>query len=302
MWDGKGPYERAAALLPARLAELALTLPAADQYRAEELRLRRGRPLTVTLPEGERSLGGGEVTGQDLERLVELVSRCSYHAVAHRMAAGYITAPGGFRVGLCGGAVMERGEIRTIHPISSANVRIARQVRGAARSILGRLCPGGRLTDTLILAPPGMGKTTLLRDLFRAVSEGENCTPQRVALMDERGEVASLYNGCPQMDVGCCTDVLEGCPKGEGLLLLLRAMNPQVLAADEITAPADGAALARAAGCGVTLLATAHGSGREDLERRGLYRSLLEEGLFRRLVTIRCRDGIRDYEVEELPG
>ena len=171
---------------------------------------------------------------------------------------------------------------------------------GAAEGLLPRLCRGGRLTDTLILAPPGLGKTTLLRDLIRQVSDGTDCEPLRVALADERGEVAALYQGLPQLDVGAHTDVLDGCPKAQGLMLLLRAMNPQVLAVDEITAPEDVAALCAAAGCGVTVLATAHGENREDLLRRAVYAPLWERGLFRRLVTIRRGKTGREYVVEEL--
>ena len=156
------------------------------------------------------------------------------------------------------------------------------------------------MSDTLILAPPGLGKTTLLRDLIRSVSEGEGCAPLRISLADERGEVAAMYNGVPQMEVGRRTDVAEGCPKAQGLMLLLRAMNPQVLAVDEITAPEDVQALTAAAGCGVTLLATAHGESRADLERRSLYRPLLEEGLFRFLVGIRREGEGRAYTVKEL--
>ena len=156
------------------------------------------------------------------------------------------------------------------------------------------------MESTLIFAPPGMGKTTLLRDVVRRVSDGEDCRPLRVSLADERGEVAALYQGVSQLDVGRRTDVLGGCPKAQGLMLLLRAMNPQVLAVDEITAPEDVSALRTAVGCGVTLLATAHGEGRGDLERRPLYRPLLEEGLIRRLVTIRKEGGRRRYTVEEL--
>ena len=122
----------------------------------------------------------------------------------------------------------------------------------------------------------------------------------RVSLADERGEVAACFEGRPQLDVGKRTDVLEGCPKAEGLILLLRAMNPQVLAADEITAPEDIRAFELAAGCGTVLFATAHGSCREDLRRRPLYRQLLESGIFRRLVLIHRVGGVRTYTVEEL--
>lgn len=298
--SGAEAYRQAAQVLPRRLRQEALGLPQEEQEQAEELRLRVGWPMTAVLPEGERPVGGPPVEPEELEQLVEIASRASVHAVLEQIRRGYLTVAGGHRIGLCGTAVMEGGGIHALRSLSSANLRIARQVPGAARPVLGALCPGGRLESTLILAPPGQGKTTLLRDIIRQVSEGEGCLPLRVAVADERGELAALYGGRPQLDVGRRTDVAEGCPKAQGLMLLLRAMNPQVLAVDEITAPEDAAALRTAAGCGVTLLATAHGAGREDLTRRPLYRGLLEEGMFRRLVEITRREGRREYRVEEL--
>ncbi len=293
-------FVQAVQALPQRLRQEALSLPAGDRARAEELRLRAGWPMTAVLPEGERPLGGPPVEGRELEQLVEIASRASLHAVLDQVRRGYLTFEGGHRIGLCGTAALREGEIHALRAISSANLRIARQVKGAAAPVLDGLCPGGRLADTLILAPPGLGKTTLLRDVIRSVSEGEGCTPLRVSLADERGEVAAMYSGRPQLEGGRRTDVAEGCPKAQGLMLLLRAMNPQVLAVDEITAPEDVGALIAAAGCGVTLLATAHGEGRAGLERRPLYRPLLEEGLFRFLVRIRREGERRVYTVEEL--
>ena len=295
-----GSFVQAVQALPLRLRQEALSLPEGDRARAEELRLRAGWPMTAVLPEGERPLGGSPVEGRELEQLVEIASRASLHTVLDQVRRGYLTFEGGHRIGLCGTAALREGEIHALRAISSANLRIARQVKGAAAPVLDGLCPGGRLADTLILAPPGLGKTTLLRDLIRSVSEGEGCTPLRVSLADERGEVAAMYNGRPQLEVGRRTDVVEGCPKAQGLMLLLRAMNPQVLAVDEITAPEDVGALITAAGCGVTLLATAHGEGRAGLERRPLYRPLLEEGLFRFLVRIRREGERRIHTIEEL--
>jgi stage III sporulation protein AA len=293
-------FVQAVQALPQRLRQEALSLPAGDRARAEELRLRAGWPMTAVLPEGERPLGGPPVEGRELEQLVEIASRASLHTVLDQVRRGYLTFEGGHRIGLCGTAALREGEIHALRAISSANLRIARQVKGAAAPVLDGLCPGGRLADTLILAPPGLGKTTLLRDVIRSVSEGEGCTPLRVSLADERGEVAAMYSGRPQLEVGRRTDVAEGCPKAQGLMLLLRAMNPQVLAVDEITAPEDVGALIAAAGCGVTLLATAHGEGRAGLERRPLYRPLLDEGLFRFLVRIRREGERRIYTIEEL--
>lgn len=295
-----GSFVQAVQALPLRLRQEALSLPEGDRARAEELRLRAGWPMTAVLPEGERPLGGSPVEGRELEQLVEIASRASLHTVLDQVRRGYLTFEGGHRIGLCGTAALREGEIHALRAISSANLRIARQVKGAAAPVLDGLCPGGRLADTLILAPPGLGKTTLLRDLIRSVSEGEGCTPLRVSLADERGEVAAMYSGRPQLEVGRRTDVAEGCPKAQGLMLLLRAMNPQVLAVDEITAPEDVGALITAAGCGVTLLATAHGEGRAGLERRPLYRPLLDEGLFRFLVRIRREGERRIHTIEEL--
>lgn len=293
-------YVQAAGALPQRLRQEALMLPREDQCRAEEFRLRAGRPMSVVLPEGEQVLGRAPVHSRELEQLVEIASRASLHAVLDQVRRGYLTMAGGHRVGLCGTVSLREGEIHSLSRYSSADVRIARQIKGAADPVRDALCPGGRLASTLILAPPGMGKTTLLRDLIRQVSDGVGCRPLRVSLADERGEVAALYGGVPQLEVGGRTDVVEGCPKAQGLMLLLRAMNPQVLAADEITAPEDVAALRTAAGCGVTLLATAHGESRADLERRSLYRPLLEEHIVQRLVRIRGTGGQRIYTVEEL--
>ena len=272
-----------------------------EQGRVEEVRLRCGRRAALTVKGDELPLPWPEpITRRDLELVVEIATQASAHAALERVRQGWFTVRGGHRIGLCGTVSLRDGEIHGLRAISSADLRIARQVRGAAAPVLDGLCPKGRLADTLILAPPGLGKTTLLRDLIRSVSEGEGCVPLRVALADERGEVAGMYNGQPQLEVGRRTDVAEGCPKAQGLMLLLRAMNPQVLAVDEITAPEDVRALIAAAGCGVTLLATAHGEDRADLERRPLYRPLLEAGLFRFLVRIRRAGEGRAYTVEEL--
>ncbi len=182
--------------------------------------------------------------------------------------------------------------------LSSVNLRIAREKPGVGKGLLPRLLEGRTMKNTLILSPPGNGKTTLLRDLIRQLSDGPQAL--RVGLVDERGEVAALYHGVPQMNVGTRTDVIDGCLKSVGLLLLLRSMNPNVLAVDEITAPEDVDALTMAANCGVSLLATAHGGDRGDLERRPLYRRLLEQGIFRLLLRIELSGGQRIYRVEAL--
>ena len=293
-------YGQAVNILPGRLRETALSLRSEMQSRVEELRLRTGQKMSAVLDGEEIAFPETSVTRRDLEQVLELSCRGSLHTVLDQLRQGYITIEGGHRLGLCGRTVLREGEIINLRPLSSAGLRIAREVKGAALPVLSQVCEGGRLQSTLILAPPGLGKTTLLRDLLRMVSDGEGCLPHRVGLADQRGEVAALWGGVPQLDVGSRTDILEGCPKAQALMLLLRAMNPQVLAVDEITAEADLEALLAAVGCGVTLLATAHGTDRADLSRRPLYRPLLEQKIFRRLVQIQRTEGERQYSVEVL--
>ena len=255
--------------------------------------------MTAVLPEGEVPLSRRAVVPEDLELLLEIASRSSIHAVLPQLREGYLTIEGGHRIGICGTMVTQEQQVRTIRALSSVSIRIARQLRGTAVTVLPRLLEGDRLCSALIAAPPGLGKTTLLRELVRCISEGEGGPALRVGLTDERGEVAALYGGRPQLEVGRRTDVIEGCSKARGAMLLLRAMNPQVLAMDEITAPEDVDALTAAAGCGAVLLATAHGE-RGGLSSRPLYRRLLEEKIFRRLVTIGRGTAGREYEVKEL--
>lgn len=285
--------------LPLKIRE-ELPLSPEEWEGLEELRLRPGQPVCGVFRSGDRPLTRKSVTVGDLEQTLELASRASLHTVLPQLRQGFLTLRGGHRLGVCGSVQMRDGLIHAIEPLSALNLRLAREVPGAGEGLVEALCPGGTFRSTLILAPPGAGKTTLLRDLIRRLSDGEGCAPYRVGLADERGEVAALYRGMPQLGVGSRTDVMEGCSKAQALMLLLRGMNPQILAADEITAGADVEAMESAAGCGVGLLCTAHGRDRADMVRRPLYRRLLETGVFEKLLTIRVAEGRRTYQVEEL--
>lgn len=293
-------YEQAAAILPSRLRRIAMELSEGDRLRAEEFRLRAGRCMSVLLPEGEHSLEA-IVTSEELETLCDIAAEFSRYASMETLRQGYLPVRGGFRVGLCGTVVMKDGVATNLKQISSAVIRISRERPGIAWDVTPQLFKDGRFQSTLLLSPPGGGKTTLLRDMVRQISAGDGVPPGRITLIDERSEVAVMYRGQPQMDVGPRTDVLDGCPKALAIPMALRAMNPQIIAVDEITIREDLRAMAQAVGCGTALLATIHAADVKELEQKPLYRELLANRVFQKAVLIRTLPAGRTYTVEALP-
>lgn len=293
-------FDQASALLPPALRRQAEALPPLVKRRVEEIRLRAGRSPTAVVGGDELPLSHLPVEQRELELTMEIATRASAYTAIESVRQGYFTVRGGHRVGLCGSVWMEEGKVRNLRRLSSLNIRVAHAVPGCGEDILPALFREGSFQSALLLSPPGGGKTTLLRDLIRLLSAGACAAPLRVGVADERGEVAALWEGVPQFDVGDRTDVLEGCPKAQGLMMLLRGMDPQVLSCDEITVPADCAALEQCGNCGVKLLCTVHAEGVEDLLRKPLYRGLLERGLFEKAVVLR-RGTTPGYRVEELP-
>ena len=295
-------FEDACALLPARLRTAALLLERSRKAEAEELRLRIGRPLSVTLPAAELPLPQTRVIRGDLEQVLDRATEYSRYVAAETLCHGYVTAQGGFRIGVCGTALPQGGRNEGIRDVSSLAIRIPRVREGTARPVLPDILEEGRPLSTLVLSPPGGGKTTLLRDLVRLLSQGtELAQPRRVALVDERGELAAVHRGRPQLEVGCHTDVMDGCPKHLAVPMLLRAMTPGIIALDEVALGADVEAVYAAVGCGVTLLATVHAASLRDLEDRPIGRDLLSSGGFRRAVVIEGRGKNRRSRVERLP-
>jgi stage III sporulation protein AA len=287
-------------LLAPRLAGLVSRAAQRLPAPLEEIRIREERPLHLVYgggdlfidPDGHLTANPARAalaTHDDLLRTFQLIAQGSVYAWEDEIRGGFLTVPGGHRVGLCGRAVTEEGRIRTIKQVSSLNIRIAREVPGAAAGLLPRLIAQGRLHSTLLISPPQAGKTTLLRDLVRQISHGVPALGLRglkVGLVDERSEVAGCHAGVPQRDVGPRTDVLDGCPKAEGMMLLIRALSPDVVAVDEIGRPADADAVMEALHAGVTVLATAHGYSLDDIARRPALAELIRAGAFGRAAIL----------------
>lgn len=298
-------YDAATMLLPYRLRERARLLPKYERAKAEELRFRMGEPVSVLNSDGEHFIGAEIVTAADLNGILDVATQASAHSVRDSMKYGYITVRGGFRIGICGTAVSENGRISGFRTVSSISLRIAKQISGIAAPVMEGITREGELMSTLIVSPPGFGKTTLLRDIIRTVSNGDpvrriKCL--RVGVADERGEIAGMYDGMPQMNVGCRTDILDGCRKSEAVMMLLKTMNPQVIALDEITEERDIDAVESAVNCGVRLLATAHGESISDLMERKLYKRLCGSGAFKKVVVIKRPGGKRAYFTEDFPS
>lgn len=297
--------EQVMAVFPPPLRDLLAVVPPGAWERLEEIRLRARQPLTLRLGGDEFTLHAGglapagdsrgyRLTSADLQRVLQVAAQYSLYALEEELRNAFLTLPGGHRLGLAGETVVEGGRVRTIKNVSSLNLRVARQIPGCASPLLPFLVQRGRWLSTLLFSPPGCGKTTLVRDLIRLASTGVpglGLPGMHVGVVDERSEIAGCFRGVPQLDLGPRADVLDRCPKAEGMLLMIRAMGPQVLATDEIGRPEDVTALEEAVNAGVTLLATAHGGSWEELLARPSLRQALQEGLFRRLVLLGRRHG-----------
>lgn len=289
-------WESALRLLPPELAERLGEACAGQENTIEELRIRRDRPLCLRTAGGERTAAPDRpVTDRDIRYVLANATGASFHTAADTIRKGYITVQGGCRIGLCGEGTGQNGTVGTLRNISSLCIRLPREIPGCADALFGEVWDGG-FHSTLIISPPGGGKTTLLRELVRKLS-GEDL---RVALADERGEIAAMYQGRPQFDVGARTDVLANVTKCQAGIMLIRTMAPDVLAMDEITAAADLPAVLEATGCGVGLLATVHGQDVPDLRRKPMFSRLLTCGAFEKAVCIRKNRGHREYQVVTL--
>nr|WP_239565144.1 stage III sporulation protein AA [Brevibacillus fulvus] len=293
------------AVLPAPIRTLLNSLPAAVRDNLEEVRLRQnqaieiryGQQASYVTASGQltsNSRLGWVFTEENRQKLINQISQHSLYAFEEELKRGYITVVGGHRIGIAGRIVMEHGEVKGIREITSFNIRIAREKKGVAGKVLPYLCdaPGKGICNTLVISPPQCGKTTLLRDLARMLSYGsEWAASRKVAIVDERSELAGCLHGVPQRDVGPRTDVLDACPKAVGIMMLIRSMSPDVIIADEIGRSEDGEAVWEAIHAGVSIVCSAHGNDLLEVAQRPMLGKLIQHGAFHRYVVLSRANG-----------
>ena len=285
-------YEKALGLLPRRLLTECSDIPSSE---AEEFRLRAGRRATLLIGGTETPISSVPVDTSDIDSVIERATNASVHTAQSSIAKGFINCSGGIRIGLCGTGIIDKDKVTGMRGISSLAIRIPHEIRGCGQAAIDKV-KADTVGSVLILSPPGYGKTTFLRECIRQLSD----SGKRVSVADERGELAAVHRGVPQFDLGKESDIMSGVPKAQAVMMLLRAMNPQIIAMDEISSPEDVEAAETVSGCGVRLIATAHAADKSELYRRPVYKRLLELGVFKNTVVIENRCGKRSYSYEEL--
>lgn len=275
-------------MLPKPIEEKIRQYSPSDQLEIEEIRIRIERPLEIIIAGQPNYPNSYIVTKEDGVHLLNKLSDFSIYTIEEELRKGYITISGGHRVGLAGKVIIEKGQVKAIRDISSYNIRIAKQKLGIADPLITYLYDD-RWMNTLLIGPPQTGKTTLLRDITRVMSSGkydQNIASKKVAIVDERSEIAGCVKGIPQHQLGPRVDVLDACPKAEGMMMLIRSMSPDIIIVDEIGRKEDSEAILEAINAGVAVFVTAHGACLEDLYKRPSIESLLKLQVFERVIEL----------------
>ncbi|HHW56698.1 MAG TPA: stage III sporulation protein AA [Clostridia bacterium] len=297
--------------LPPSVREAIARIPCEELEEVEEIRLRVNKPLSVYLKSEEKFVSKEGnliftpssayiVTFEDCEKALQLISKSSVYAFEEEIRNGYITLRGGYRVGIVGKCVLENGYIKTLKNISGYNYRISKEIKGVSEKIIEHLItPYKNIYNTLIISPPQCGKTTLLRDITRNLSNGIDflgLKGKKVGVVDERSEIAGCHNGIPQMDVGIRTDVLDGCPKAYGMIMLIRSMSPEVIVTDEIGKKEDIQAIHEVLNTGVKIITTVHANDIDDLMKKPVLKEIISLKYFQRYIILSRRLGAGTIE------
>lgn len=279
--------------LPKSIASHIGQIPPNQKDELEEIRVRINRPIEITVSGCPLCFLPYIVTADDAFHLMNKISHFSIYTLEEELKQGYITIAGGHRIGLAGKVILEGGKVKAIRDISSFNIRIAREKIGAGEPMIPYIFQEGWM-NTMVIGPPQTGKTTLLRDFARIISTGikaQGIQASKVGLVDERSEIAGCVNGIPQLTFGPRLDVLDACPKAEGMMMMIRSMSPDVLIVDEIGRKEDAEAIQEAVHAGIKLLMTTHGSSLEEIKKRPSLQEILKQQIFERFIVLNRNAG-----------
>ncbi|GKU23988.1 stage III sporulation protein AA [Clostridium folliculivorans] len=279
-------------VLPINLIRLIEDRP--DSSKLQEIRLKCNKPVMLNIDNREVILN--YTTSQnEINNIFNKISNFSVYAFEEDIKQGFITIRGGHRIGVTGHWVNDDGVIKSLKSVFSINIRIAREIIGCSNSLLPHVAKGDKVYNTILVSPPKCGKTTLLRDLVRNISNGNlkyNITGKKVCVIDERSEIAACHMGIPQMDVGVRTDIYDNCLKYVGLMMAIRCMSPEVIVCDEIGTDRDVEAIVSAFNCGVNIISTIHGNNEDDLYSRPVFKKLIENKVIEKIIVLSNKNGV----------
>ncbi|MEH6991528.1 stage III sporulation protein AA [Neobacillus drentensis] len=273
--------------LPKNIADQISKIPPSQKDELEEIRIRIDRPIEITM-KGAPMFLSYIIRQEDAFHLLNKISQFSIYTLEEELKRGYITVSGGHRIGLAGKVILEEGKVKAIRDIASFNIRIAKEKIGIAEKIIPFIFNHSWM-HTMIVGPPQTGKTTLLRDIARIISSGnqeKGIHAYKVGIVDERSEIAGCVHGIPQMTFGHRLDVLDACPKAEGMMMMIRSMSPDVLVVDEIGRMEDAEAIQEAVHAGIKLIMTTHGTSLEEAKNRPSLKSIIDQNIFQRFIVL----------------
>jgi stage III sporulation protein AA len=283
-------------VMPVYIKEILMNIEHIENI--QEIRLKVDKPVILQISDRE-VITNYNITSENIKTILKKMSNYSIYSIEPELKQGYITINGGHRVGICGNCIIENNIVKTIKNVSSLNIRVCKEILGCSDKIMQFILEDKNVLNTIIISPPKCGKTTLVRDITRNLSDGmENfkLDGKKVCVIDERSEICACSDGIPQLKVGLRTDVLDNCPKSQGIMMAIRSMSPDVIVCDEIGTYDDIKSILAALNCGVNLITTIHGFGIEDLKSRDVFKEVLKNNVFKRAIVLSGRRGVGTVE------